>query len=232
MSLADLDFRDHNLGSGPVVSVLAPSRGRPAALQEMADSAHATAVGPVEVVAYVDDDDPADYSTVTGVRIVAGPRIVLSDCWNRLAAEATGSILGMGSDDIRFRTDSWDAKIRAAFALFADRIVFVYGRDGIHDEKLGTHGFVHRRWVETVGYFTWPEFPADYADTWLHELAARVGRSVFLPDVYIEHLHFLVGKAEVDQTHRERLARRDDGLWAALTDQRVADARKLEEACF
>src|SRR5690554_2132770 len=69
-----------------MISVLAPTRGRPDALQAMADSVYATATGPVEVLAYVDDDDPSDYSQVTGVRIVTGPRIVLSDCWNRLAA--------------------------------------------------------------------------------------------------------------------------------------------------
>lgn len=216
------------------ISVLVPSRGRPQALQEMADSVHATAVGPVEVLAYVDDDDPADYSTVTGVRIIYGPRIVLSDCWNQLAAAADGPILGMGADDIRFRTVGWDTRVCRAFEVFDDQIAFVYGRDGIHDQKLGTHGFIHWRWVETVGYFTWPEFPADYADTWLHELAGRIRRLVYLPDVYIEHLHFLAGKAEVDQTHRERLARRGnvDWLWRTLTDQRIADARKLEEACF
>lgn len=235
--IADLDFRDHNLArTGELISILAPSRGRPAALQAMADSAHQTATGPVEVLAYVDDDDPADYTSVTGVRLVVGPRITLSDCWNRLADEADGTILGMGSDDIRYRTDLWDYKVRTAFSLYSDRIVFVYGRDGIHDRKLGTHGFVSRRWVDTLGYFTWPGFAADYADTWIHELALRAGRVVYLSDVFTEHLHPIVGKAEYDQTHQERLARGKAenvaALWEALADKRRYEAERLEAACF
>lgn len=234
--IADLDFRDHNLAQPETISILAPSRGRPEALQAMADSVHTTARGPVEVLAYVDDDDPADYTQVVGVRTVTGPRITLSACWNRLADEATGTILGMGSDDIRFRTYGWDEKVRTAFSLYADRIVFVYGRDGIHDHKLGTHGFVSRRWVDTLGYFTWPGFAADYADTWIHELGARTGRVVYLPDVYTEHLHPLVGKAPIDRTHEERIARgRNENvaqLWESLADTRRVDAERLEAACF
>lgn len=200
----------------------------------MADSALATAAGPVEVLAYVDDDDPHRdaYSKIGNARVLIGSRIVLSDCWNQLAAQARGDILGMAADDIRYRTPGWDTKIREAFAQYADRIVFVYGRDGIHDEKLGTHGFVSRRWIETVGYFTWPGFPADYADTWLHDVAKRIGRAVYLPDILIEHLHPIAGKADWDQTHQERLARADHTIYRRLASRRAADARVLEAACF
>jgi hypothetical protein len=199
----------------------------------MADSARRTAHGSVEILAYIDDDDPSDYRT-EGVRIVRGPRIVLSDCWNKLAEVADGEILGMGADDIRFRTFGWDSLVRSVFDDFPDRIVFVHGRDGIHDEKLATHGFISRRWFETVGYFTWGGFPADYADTWLHELAGRIGRRAFVPALLMEHLHPIARKAEWDQTHRERLARGREAnvaqIWKDLEGRRIADAEKLEAA--
>jgi hypothetical protein len=201
----------------------------------MADSAHRTAHGPVEILAYIDDDDPSDYSQA-GAAIVRGPRITLSDCWNRLAEKASGDILGMGADDIRFRTPGWDSLIRGVFDDFADGIVFVHGRDGIHDEKMGTHGFISRRWFETVGYFTWGGFPADYADTWLHELAGRIGRRAFIPSLMIEHLHPIAKKAEWDQTHVERLARGREAnvvqIWKDTEGRRREDAEKLEAACF
>jgi hypothetical protein len=232
---ATLDWRDQRTGLRPdteVISILAPSRGRPEALQEMADSANETASN-IEILAYIDDDDPSDYRG-DGYRIIRGPRITLSDCWNVLAREARGSIFGMGADDIRFRTPRWDNLFRRVFDDFPDRICFVHGRDGIHDEKLGTHGFISRRWFETVGYFTWPAFPADYADTWLHELADRIGRRVYVPDLLIEHLHPIAGKAEWDQTHFERLARGRASnvaqLWKDLEPQRIEDAEKLEAA--
>lgn len=213
-----------------LISVLAPTRGRPAALQEMADSVFRTAEN-VEVLAYVDDDDPADYSNIEGVRIITGPRVTLSDCWNRLAAEADGTILGMGSDDIRYRTPGWDTSVRAVINSFTDRIVFVYTEDGIHNERLGTHGFVSREWVEAAGMFTWPGFAMDYADTWLNDIARRIHRAVFIPGVMVEHLHPIAGKAEWDQTHRERLARGVGmgDLWNRLEPERVRIAGKLKE---
>lgn len=219
-------------------SLLAPTRGRPQALREMADTAHATANGPIEVRAYVDIDDPFldQYVATRGVTVIVGPRITLSACWNVLADEASGQFLHMAADDIRFRTPGWDSIIRGTFEAFPDRIACVYGRDGIHDEKLATHGFISRRWYETVGYFTWGEFPCDFADTWLHDVAEMIGRLIYQPEVLIEHLHPIAQKAEWDQTHLERKARgkdvRVDALYRRLKPRRREDARKLEDACF
>ena len=213
------------------ISILAPSRGRPKALQAMADSAFRTASN-IEILAYVDEDDPSDYEAVQDVTIVRGPRINLSDCWNRLAEKARGSILHMGSDDIRFRTPHWDQMIRQAFEVFRDRIVFVYGDDGIHDRKMGTHGFVSREWYQTVGRFTPPFFPCDYADTWLNEVAAHIGRRMYIQGMLIEHLHPIAGKASWDQTHKERLERGREAnvgeLYESLHDARMAEAEALQ----
>lgn len=201
----------------------------------MADSAIGLSVRDIEILAYIDDDDPSDYHPVN-VTVVRGPRRNLSDCWNVLADHASGDILHMSSDDIRFRTPGWDEKVRESFELIPDRIALVHGRDGIHDVKLATHGFLHRRWVETVGYFTWPEFPCDYADTWIHEVADRIGRRVYMAAVLIEHLHPIVRKAEWDQTHQERLARGKEadvaGLYRTLEPRRIADAELLEAQCY
>lgn len=216
-----------------MISLLAPSRGRPEALAEMAASAHETASGPVEVLAYVDLDDLhlSAYEELDGVQLVTGPRIVLSECWNQLARVAQGDLLGMASDDIRYRTPGWDQRVRGVFDQYPDGIVFAYGRDGFADRRMGTHGFLSRRWVDTVGYFTWGEFPADYADTWLNEIAQRIGRRVYIPSILTEHLHPLAKKGEWDETHRERLARSDHGKrYRELRARRLEDARKLKEA--
>lgn len=204
----------------------------------MALSAMETAENPIEIWGYLDEDDPAidEYLDTDTVQFYIGPRITLSDCWNKLAQRATGQILHLAADDIRFRTPGWDSLVRNTFDEFKDKIAFVYGRDGIHDGKLGTHGFISRRWMETLGYFTWPDFPADFADTWLHDLALRIGRAVYLPELLIEHLHPIAGKAQWDRTHLERLRRAKEtdlyARFAELTPQRIADAEKLEAACF
>jgi hypothetical protein len=57
---------------------------------------------------------------------------------------------------------------------------------------------------------------------------------VFLPDVFTEHMHPAVGKAEIDQTHADRLARHSqdgvDGLWSQLLPKRQEDVVKLMTA--
>ena len=108
----------------------------------------------------------------------------------------------------------------------------MYGRDGIQDQKLGTHGFLHRNWVETVGYFVPPYFASDYNDLWLTDIAKRIKRARFLPEVFTEHMHPSVGKSELDVNHQERLRRHHrenvDLVYKSLKAKRKDDAKKLK----
>lgn len=230
----------HALGRNrpETISLLCPSRGRPAGLARMVGSALRTATRPrqVEIVAYVDEDDPADYDLLwePQVRLLLGPRILLSDCWNRAADQATGEILGHLGDDVEFLTDGWDETVRAAFARVPDRILFAHGDDlGPNGQVFGTHGFLHRRWVEAVGYFVPPLFSSDWNDAWLNDVANQIGRRELLP-ISMEHHHPYFGKGEYDLTHQEREARGErDGVVSIYNRSgrdRDRDAAKLREA--
>lgn len=169
----------------------------------------------IEIIVRLDEDDPEDYGwTDEAVHVSAftGPRQTLSDLWNQCARMATGDILMQCADDIRFRTQGWDSLVREAFDNYPDKIAYVYGRDGIADKRMATHGFMHRRWYEALGYFTWPEFTSDYGDLWNHTIAERLGRLHFIEELYTEHLHPAVGKAPIDETHRERMERDEGGV--------------------
>ncbi len=217
----------------PVISVCCPTRGRPDNMRRLAGSIRATALGQVEVVFYIDLDDGPSVATAVelNARHVIGERIVLSDMWNACATAAAGEILMQCGDDIVFRTPGWDAEVTAAFDQHPDHIALVHGDDGIHGQALGTHGFVHRAWVDAVGYFLPPGFSCDMSDVWLNEVADALGRRVYLPKVLTEHMHPIVGKGVLDQTHRDRLAagRRDGvhALYAARAGERAADVAKL-----
>jgi hypothetical protein len=201
-------------------------------------SARETAANPTEIefIFYVDDDDSesaveADHLNATAVR---GPRIVLSEMWNRCWNEARYDVAMHCGDDIIFRSRDWDLHVLYAFERHPDKIVLVHGRDGYQDAGLATHGFMHRRWVETLGYFVPPYFSSDYNDTWLTEIADAVGRRVYLPEVFTEHMHPVVGKGTWDQTHQERLVRhqRDnvEQLYRELLPRRLDDIAKLTAA--
>ena len=218
----------------PRISVLCPTRGRPGNVERMASSALVTASGPVELVFYCDDDAPGSVPGTAGaldsVKVITGPRIVMSDMWNRCWEHASADVFMQCGDDIVFRTPGWDDIVLGAFGAIPDRIAFVYGRDGHREDTYGTHGFLHRKWTDTVGYFTPPYFSCDWSETWLNDIASRLGRKVLVP-ILTEHMHPNAGKHPWDATHQERAERgaRDnpEALYASLEHERAADAAKL-----
>ena len=222
-----------------MISILTPTRKRPANLARMIDSIQATAEraeSSTEILCYVDDDDDSYLEPApqfSSVKWFHGPRIVMSDMWNVLASFARGDILMLCGDDVVFRTPGWNAMVEEAFAASADKILLIHGDDGGPGGKFfASLPFVHRRWVETLGYFAGPGSSADYADTWPNDVADFLGRKKSLPFV-IEHLHPAWGKASYDEVYLETRARllRDNTpkLYADRLPERIADAEKLRQ---
>jgi hypothetical protein len=212
-------------------------------MMRMVDSGRATADGRVEYVFYIDDDDAPSRNMAIALHDQGGdvfwthgPRgtLNLSQLWNACYGIARYDYLQHSCDETVYRTQGWDTAVLKAFEQWPDWIGLVYGRDGIHDQNLATHGFLHRNWVDAVGYFVPPYFSSDYNDLWLHQVAAGIDRLCFLPDVFTEHMHPAVGKGPLDLTHQERLARHGqdnvDQLWVQLEPQRQQDKAKLLEA--
>lgn len=113
------------------------------------------------------------------------------------------------------------------------RSLFVHGDDGYWGNRFGTHGFLHRKWVDALGYVLPPYFSSDYGDTWINDVANMLRRRVFLP-ILIEHMHPLWGKAQTDKTYQERMARGEkDGvkaLYESMAGKRAEDAEKIKAA--
>jgi hypothetical protein len=177
----------------------------------MVVSIHETAKGDWDVVVYADEDDKPTIKLcedhADAIKLVVGPRIILTDCWNKCLPKAAGDILCQGNDDIVFRTPGWDLMVEGAFAQSFDKLLMVYGDDqGMHHGKFGPHPFVHRRWLDiTGGWFIPPYFWSEFGDTWVNEVYRGVDRARFLPFV-VEHMHYEFKKAEFDQTYRDRVA--------------------------
>ena len=222
-----------------MISLLVPTRGRPDWVKRFLDSAQENAAGEFETIFYIDSDDPSlpEYETVLAehdvtTTFIVGERIVLSAMWNRCSDLASGDILGHMGDDIVFASPDWVPTVREPFDTSADKILFVHGNDGYHNERFGTHGFIHRRWMEALGYFVPPLFSSDWNDQWLNDLANALGRRVHLPDLYTEHRHYVFGKAPKDATYCEREERgaRDNvmQLYRDTAAERQADVAKLQ----
>ena len=224
----------------PRISLLCPTRNRPANVRRLHSTALAMADCEIELVFRCDDDAPgsvpAGIAAARDVTVLTGPRLVMSDLWNPCWQAATADVFMLCADDVAFRTPGWDSMVLDAFSRYPDRIALVHGDDGtgIHPAHFGTHPFVSRAWTDALGYFTPPWFSCDYADTWLNDLAARTGRSHRVPGLLAEHLHPAVAKAEWDRSHAERAERgqRDDvaATWARTEPERERDAARLRAA--
>lgn len=220
-----------------MISILLPSRGRPDNVRRLVKSVLDTADKPddIEIIVRLDYDDPTLNDLMDNppqnTTVFAGERVVLSEMWNECYELSKGDILMHCGDDIVFRTDGWDTAINQTFEEYPDRIVFVFGNDDSpHNGNFGTHGFIHRKWAEAVGYFVPPYFSSDFNDTWLNDVAKMIGRHRHI-QILTEHMHPDFGKAELDQTHKDRIERhqRDNvaAIYANRGGEREKDAKKL-----
>ena len=165
----------------------------------------------LEYMFYVDSDDSMTQTFLAAkkeqdsrVNIVVGERIIFSQMFNEIASRSTGDILFMTGDDILMQTKNWDLLVEEEFNKVKDKLLVVSTRDGIQNEKIATHSFIGRPWIETLGYLTLGIFPGDYVDNWLTDVARGVNRLVYRDDIFVEHLHPNVGKGQLDSTYTEK----------------------------
>lgn len=219
------------------ISILIPTRGRPSNMERVVTSAYSLAKHKdrLQFVFYIDNDDEASHKKAIElmekypVDFVIGERIVLSQMWNEAYKLAKYDILQHSGDDIEFLTSDWDIKVYEGFDVFKDRIVLVGGNDGsgpnVHDKKFFTHGFVHRNWIQaTDNKLFHSMYSSDYNDSAINEIARNLNRWHWV-DILTEHHHPNFGKAELDQTHKDRIERhyRDNVAQLYDNDKPVRD---------
>lgn len=219
-----------------MISILLPTRNRPQFLKRLVDSIRETSTIQPEIVVYIDDDDTLSPSMAEELGLVTliGPRITMTDYWNKCYKKATGDLIMQMGDDVVFRTKGWDVMVEEEFAKWPDKIVLVHGDDLDTNfrSRFGTHSLLHRKWIDTLGYFIPPYFSSDNGDRWLMAVADFLGRRKFLPFV-TEHMHFRTGKAQLDSTYKERLERHQkdnpNQLYNEMFPERLNDIEKLHK---
>jgi hypothetical protein len=195
--------------------VITPSRDRPRQLNELAHAVWETTSGRVDVLGLVDDDDPqrAAYMALS-CDIWTGPRRSLS-AWTNFAAGnlldfAAGNLLdGNGyrylaslGDDHRPRGQDWDLRLIEAIEAL-DGPGIAYGNDLLQGQHLPTAWVVSAEIVRAVGWMMLPTCQHLFVDTAILELGRAADRITYCPDVIIEHLHPVAGKAPWDDSYRE-----------------------------
>ena len=191
------------------LGLFCPTRKRVKMLTRLMESAFNLADKPdrIKFRLYVDSDDYETMDHLTKINQDQFTAVIdkhgvrhLSDTYNVLFHYSDDDVMVQLGDDTVMRTKGWDTLIENAFLEYDDRLVLIYGRDEIHNEKFAAHYSLHRNWIETVGYASPPYFSADWSDTWTFEIAKKLGRTKFINDLIIEHLHWTQGKSEIDET--------------------------------
>ena len=211
----------------PAISILCPSRGRPDLALRMVKSIQSTAAGSVEILVYLDHDDPTRYRLPPSVQVVIGNAAGVGKAWNLLARMSAAPVLMMANDDLIFRTPGWDAEVLKAAESYQDSIYVIWCNDGSGRTPLPCcFPFVSQTWVKTLGTLVPECFHFLYHDTWIWEVGSLAGRCECLNNVEIEHLHFSLKKARYDATYQRHRA----GTLAAAQrrQEREAQAQQLK----
>jgi hypothetical protein len=220
------------------ISLILPTRKRVPQLERALASITATAQRPeaLEVVLYVDEDD-ADSRAVefSGLRLVkiVGKRGTMGTITRTCYEACSGRYVMLANDDIVFRTPGWDAEVLAAFEQFSDDIALVWGNDLCSGAP--AHPFLSRTVCDLWGGICPAGYYREFIDTHLHDVFRRLerlghARAVYLPEVIVEHLHFIAGKAAADEGYANRRRERDELLYVERREQRAHQAAVLADS--
>lgn len=198
-----------------MISILCPSRGRPILAKKMIESAINTASTDIEVILYLNDNDPllGQYKKLIDSKYYQiGPDRSPCYSWNLLADQAKHDILFLMGDDAEFITAEWDLKIIAKFNEYPDKIACVYPLTGVVSKKKNPHFCLHRNWVNALGYFVPPHFWHWYVDTWTAKIAQQLNRYWLIEDILVpiqNRVHDETSARTSNFCNRER----DHWLW-------------------
>lgn len=189
--------------------VIVPSKGRPVAARELADAFSATCTADTRLVFAVDADDKTGGEYVGAgldIHVCPAPSNMvktLNFATVIFASYRQGAAcppaIGFMGDDHRPRTSGWDAAYLDALRELGTGIV--YGDDLLQGEKLPTQVAMTSDIIRALGYMAPPTLTHMYVDNFWLDLGRRAGFLRYLPDVVVEHLHPVAGKAEWDAGH-------------------------------
>lgn len=184
-----------------------PSRNRPAAVRSLIRSFDETCTEETGLVISIDHDDPkrAEYfnlvaePSAVSVDLVVGANTTMAQALNRACHGINSYAVGFMGDDHRPRTRGWDKAYLDALRSMGTGIV--YGNDLLQGERLPTQVAMTSDIVQALGYMTPPGLGHMYLDNFWLDLGKTARCLRYLPDVIVEHLHPVAGKAAWDDDY-------------------------------
>jgi hypothetical protein len=187
---------------------IVPTRERPGNAWRLINAFHETTDGQSDLLFVLDGDDARmpeymDLNRSPGVSFMilsasdqhGLPRalnMAALDSWDRYRCLAF-----MGDDHLP-RTPLWDVIYVRTLLEDLAGVGVVYGDDLIHGAAIPTQVAMTANIPRTLGYFCPPGFRHLFLDNVWKLWGEGIGRLKYLPEVVIEHLHPIAGKAPRD----------------------------------
>lgn len=202
--------------------VIVPSRGRPEAARALIQAFKETCTADTFLMFTIDDDDPAlqEYRRVLDEAQAAGQEAGMATAAAQDMVQSLNSgavmlvdeftkkppfAIGFMGDDHRPRTVGWDSAYLDALRELGTGIV--YGDDLLQGENLPTQCAMTADIIRELGYMAPLTLRHMYVDNFWLDLGRQADCLYYLPDVVIEHMHPIAGKAEWDEGHKRVNAR-------------------------
>jgi hypothetical protein len=182
--------------------VIVPSRSRPQNLDRLAEAFTATNAS-ADLYAVLDIDDESIYTTRFAHLYQHNNTGGSAKALNWAAKQLLDSgmyghyeyFVFMGDDHLP-KTLNWDKEL---IKPLRGTTGIAYGNDLLQGENLPTAFVMSRDIVEALDGMTFPGCIHLYFDNFVKQLGIDIGALYYMPNVIIEHLHPVAGKAEVDE---------------------------------
>lgn len=192
--------------------LIVPTRGRPHAVAELAESFSETCTADTFLVLAVDDDDPEleayqeavdcakrDVFGRTHLLVQEAPGNManaLNFALKHVLDDSGHRAVGFMGDDHRPRTRGWDASY---VGTLLRQPGIVYGNDLIHGQNLPTQFAVSESVARAVGFLSPPGLRHMYIDNYWRDIGKAAGVLTYLDGVVVEHMHPVAAKSEYDE---------------------------------
>jgi len=214
-----------------MISILCPSRSRPELAKRMVDSVLKNPGCNIEIILYLNDDDPLLDQYINNIKnatIIVGPDQSTSYSWNLMAKKASYDILFLIGDDTMVETDNWGPLIIREFDKVPDKILMVAPKAGSLGKTKCPHFFLHKNWVNALGYYLPPHFYHHYVDHWIRDIAVSLRRYVHLEN-FVMPIIKNVNDEVINRYNRSWLKEKDTWLWEVTGRYKEADILALQE---
>ena len=225
---------------GSTISLLLPSRGRPAQLKRLFKSIleKTSNLDNVEIFLYLDEDDAQNYNfdnVAMKLTRIIGPRMTMGAYNTACLKRSTNDVVILLNDDMVIRTDGWDKAILDLHNSIEDSIYLAYANDLFKKSRFCTIPILSRKTAELL-IDPYPElYKGAFLDVHLFDIFKRLAKAghdriFYMDNVVLEHMHYRAGKADLDETYTSRDRFGDDETFILLSEMRMVSAGRLKAA--